>query len=165
MLTPIIVIYCLFGIFFTVIKLRRLIAIFSRFSISSLKIIGYLFFIVTWPVWAFLFFKSWLFSKNEFDTSLMREFSVPLEWLMNKISIQEAEHENTFVPPYSKKPIPIPFGKDNATWNDIKSKMLEGDEVWRFSSPPETWTNMCGRGGVCIVRNGKIVDGIITIMN
>jgi hypothetical protein len=88
MLTSFIIIYCLFGIVFTVIKLRRLLAIFSRFSSYSAKLMGYLFFIVTWPVWAFLFFKSWLFSKNEFDTSLMREFSVPLEWLMNKISIQ-----------------------------------------------------------------------------
>lgn len=82
-----------------------------------------------------------------------------------KPGIQEAEHENSYVPSYSKKPISIPFGTDNATWNDIKSKMLEGDEVWKFSSPPETWTNMCGRGGVCIVRNGHVVDGIITIMN
>lgn len=40
-----------------------------------------------------------------------------------------------------------------------------GDRVFEFSSPAETWQDLCGRGGYIIVRNGKIADIAITVMN
>jgi hypothetical protein len=40
-----------------------------------------------------------------------------------------------------------------------------GDEVWSFRSPPESWKQLMGTGGVCLVRRGKIVDGYVTVVN
>jgi hypothetical protein len=43
--------------------------------------------------------------------------------------------------------------------------MKNGDEPWEFSSPPATWERLAGRRGLSTVRNGKIVDSIVTLMN
>ena len=52
------------------------------------------------------------------------------------------------------------------TYNlDFKSKIQEGDELWRFSSPQESWEHLAGRAGICIVRDGEITDSLVTIMN
>ena len=37
-----------------------------------------------------------------------------------------------------------------------------GCEIWRFFSPTNTWQHMCGRMGVCIVKDGVVIDGVIT---
>jgi hypothetical protein len=56
-----------------------------------------------------------------------------------------------------------PFGFD--TDNRLYAQMLPGDEIWMFSSRPEFWACLAGRAGVALVRDGKIVDSIITAMN
>ncbi len=40
-----------------------------------------------------------------------------------------------------------------------------GDRVFEFCSPEETWQGLCGRSGFIIVRDGKIVDVAVTMMN
>lgn len=51
-----------------------------------------------------------------------------------------------------------------------KSLELEGgwdkdSEVWYWRTPDITWDHMFGRGGYCVVRNGKIIWSVITEMN
>jgi hypothetical protein len=48
------------------------------------------------------------------------------------------------------------------TW---AARMEPGDELWTWSSPRWTWENLCGRGGLAIVRDGKPVDYAMTVMN
>lgn len=40
-----------------------------------------------------------------------------------------------------------------------------GDEIWRFRSPPDTWTKLCGRAGYGIVRDGRCVRIVVTMLN
>jgi len=41
----------------------------------------------------------------------------------------------------------------------------EGDVVWRFSSPPDSWRYLAGRAGFALVRDGKIVHSRMTILS
>jgi hypothetical protein len=50
-------------------------------------------------------------------------------------------------------------------WNALKSQMLDGDEIWEFSSSADSWNHLAGRAGFALVRNGKAIDCIVTIMN
>lgn len=41
----------------------------------------------------------------------------------------------------------------------------EGDRIFAFESSADSWQNLCGRLGYIVVRNGKIHDVIVTLMN
>jgi len=41
----------------------------------------------------------------------------------------------------------------------------EGDVVWRFSSPPDSWKYLAGRAGFALVRDGQIVHSRLTILS
>lgn len=43
--------------------------------------------------------------------------------------------------------------------------MLLGDELWSYSSPPEIWKHMMGRAGVVLIRDGRIISDVLTLMN
>jgi hypothetical protein len=47
----------------------------------------------------------------------------------------------------------------------LKLRMLAGDEIWAFSSPPETWQMLAGRAGVALVRDGRPIGYVVTLMN
>ena len=53
---------------------------------------------------------------------------------------------------------------DTVEWNG-RTYPRSGDEVWSFSSPPESWKQLMGTGGVCLIRNGKVIDGYVTHVN
>ena len=57
------------------------------------------------------------------------------------------------------------FDFENYDWEHLKSDMKVGDELWTYSSPEKTWENLCGRGGVCIVRDGKIIKSVLMVMS
>jgi hypothetical protein len=38
------------------------------------------------------------------------------------------------------------------------------DEIWRFSTPSEGWQKKMGASGFALVRGGKIVDAVVTVM-
>lgn len=40
-----------------------------------------------------------------------------------------------------------------------------GDEIWLFRSPDESWEQLMGTEGHCLLRNGAIVDGYVTAVN
>ena len=86
------------------------------------------------------------------------------EWLKNKISVDEAEQKHV-VKDDRLGTEPIPFGFQYKEWLAFKKKIQDGDEIWKFSSPPETWEHLRGRAGICIVRDNKIVAHIVTLMN
>ncbi len=37
------------------------------------------------------------------------------------------------------------------------TKLKPKDEIWFYASPPETWARLCGRSGLALVRNGRII--------
>ena len=86
------------------------------------------------------------------------------EWLQLKLTVREAEdkhmvhHRNL-----SRKG--VPFGFQNSEWMELLIEMIEGDELWEFCSPEETWRNLCGREGIALVRDEKIIRLIVTRLN
>jgi hypothetical protein len=86
------------------------------------------------------------------------------EWLKKKITVSEAEAAHMLTDP-RLGPSPVPFGFQNARWRAFVAKMQDADELWTFSSGGESWQHLCGRAGISLVRNGEIIDSIVTLMN
>jgi hypothetical protein len=94
---------------------------------------------------------------------------VPVQWLVKKVTIAEAEashpgirDERTARFPEAAKP----FGFQHAEWEALKAKMLPGDELWEFDSPPASWQDLAGRAGFVLIRGGgEQLSSILTFMN
>ncbi len=57
------------------------------------------------------------------------------------------------------------FQRDRDIFEALMAKVQPGDEIASFSTHEETWKRMFGRGGWAIVRDGKVVAQLVTIMN
>ena len=80
--------------------------------------------------------------------------------LTRKVSVEEVEAQHMHAG------VPFGPGRRNQRWNELKSEMHEGDELWEFSTPEWTWLELHGRAGLVVVRNGKPTRHIlITRMN
>ena len=86
------------------------------------------------------------------------------EWLKKKTMVEKAEQAH-LVTDGRLGPKPVPFGFINARWEKFKAGIRIEDELWEFESPGESWEKLAGRAGFCIVREGRIIDAIITRMN
>jgi hypothetical protein len=86
------------------------------------------------------------------------------DWLYQKVTVAEAEAAH-MVNQELLGSEPIPFGFENQEWQSLLSEMLDGDELWEFNSPFESWKHLAGRAGICLVRKGQIIRSIVTIMN
>ena len=58
-----------------------------------------------------------------------------------------------------------PMGFANDAWEELKSLMQPGDELWEYCSSKESWRRCMGRSGLELVRNGIVVASIIHRMN
>jgi len=47
-------------------------------------------------------------------------------------------------------------------WNPFVADLLPDDEVWRFRSPPQTWSSFCGCAGYVVLRDGQIIRTLTT---
>ncbi len=92
----------------------------------------------------------------------------------NEFSIADVEEAAKSVPggtrfweqhPEIPKGTSLPFGHMYFAWGMMKDRMREGDQLRAFCSPPETWSQLRGRAGLCLVREGKAVMYLITEMN
>jgi hypothetical protein len=82
-------------------------------------------------------------------------------------------------------PGPVPFADDDDYWRQfswrrisfwrqpwkalkwrrlLAPSMAPGDEIWEFSSHLPIWDCLEGRAGIALVRDGKIVDSITTMI-
>ena len=91
-------------------------------------------------------------------------------WLRDKVTVEAVEADNPGLPDEDerKKRYPEaakPFGFQHAEWQALKAEMQPGDELWTFTSPPETWRSLMGRAGLALMRDGEIVRIITTLMN
>lgn len=105
---------------------------------------------------------------NDGQIAVIEDDIYPLEWLQERITVQEAERMHTRAPDERSARIPAlrkPFGFRNAQWEELKARMWPGDELWTFASPAESWRHLAGRSGIALVRNKKMVCAIVTLMN
>lgn len=86
------------------------------------------------------------------------------EWLKTRITLEQIEQEH-MVKEERLGPDPVLFGFQNSIWMEFQKQIREGDELWNFSSPAESWWELCGRAGIALVRNGEIEDSFVTMMN
>ncbi|HEX6042133.1 MAG TPA: hypothetical protein VFZ20_29070 [Longimicrobium sp.] len=47
-------------------------------------------------------------------------------------------------------------------WERFVAEMADGDELWAFESPPETWADLAGTAGYTVVRDGAPVAVLIS---
>ena len=78
-------------------------------------------------------------------------------WLDKKLTISEAEAGN--------RHNGVAFGLMNAQWEQLKSEMIDGGELWSFNSPADSWRHLAGRWGIALVRNGEVIKSLVTMMN
>jgi hypothetical protein len=101
---------------------------------------------------------------NEFIDNLDKEPGMYRDWLQCKLTIEEAEAKNmVFDSRLGRKRVLFSF--ENAEWKALIGQMLDGDELWEFVSPENTWQNLCGRAGIALVRDGEVIYVLITRMN
>jgi hypothetical protein len=53
---------------------------------------------------------------------------------------------------------------EDKQWLQLKDEMREGDELWYYITPRETWTTFfprCGREGYVLVRDDKVVAEVL----
>jgi hypothetical protein len=62
-------------------------------------------------------------------------------------------------------PDPVPFGYCNGAWRELLAQMRPGDELREFCSSQESWDALAGRMGIALIRAGKEVASIDTMMN
>ena len=81
-----------------------------------------------------------------------------------KLTVEQAEAEHT--PPNEEVgPAPVPFGFCNSYWKELLTQMLDGDELWEFTSSPASWEGRSGRAGLTLLRNGEEVAAVFTSMS
>lgn len=59
----------------------------------------------------------------------------------------------------------VPFGRIQHKWAVMLEKMEPGDEIWLWSSGPESWELQMGTEGLALIRDGQHVDSFITSLN
>jgi hypothetical protein len=92
--------------------------------------------LLAWP----LFVRSWFPQKIHVPEP---KPDVPNDWLVRRLSDEEIALQRP----------------------RFRTRMQVGDEVWEFNSPAHFWEHLAGRAGIALVRNGEVLDSIITSMN
>jgi hypothetical protein len=86
------------------------------------------------------------------------------KWLKKKLTIEECEKQLLAqIKELGEAPFPDIF--EYPEWLKFKSQIQEGDELWVFSSSSDAWESLCGSAGICIVRNGIIIDKYVTVVS
>jgi hypothetical protein len=82
---------------------------------------------------------------------------LPHSWLQNRVTFAEIDTI------YGNAPAED-FRRE---YNEFKAKFQEGDELWYFCSPAESWgkQSLSGRAGYMIIRKGAVIATIVTLMN
>ena len=83
--------------------------------------------------------------------------AIPKQWLDQEISVEQAEAQNMVDG--------IPFGVNSSAWKRLKDSLQGGGRLWTYCSSYESFKALAGRCGFAIVRDGRVVMQLVTIMN
>jgi hypothetical protein len=86
------------------------------------------------------------------------------DWLQKRLTVAEAEAAHMVRNDWLG-PDPVPFGFVNGKWRALLADMQDGDELWAFSSSPESWAYLGGRAGIALIRHGEVVGSFVTARN
>ena len=75
------------------------------------------------------------------------------EWLTQRVeNAPIAEHRNLS---------PMAAMRIRLAWQKLREEAKEGDELWAFENPSNTWKRVGRHAGYALVRKGKIVKSSI----
>ena len=78
---------------------------------------------------------------------------VPAEWLTQRVENRPiAQHRD--LPPTVAMRI-------RREWEKLKAEAGEGDEMWAFANPSNTWKKQGKYTGYALVRGGKVVKTVV----
>ena len=79
---------------------------------------------------------------------------VPPEWLDVPVSVEQLDGD------YGVQTSGV-----HKDWERLKSEMRPGDQLMRFVSSYQSWEKHAGRMGIALVRDGKVIDAFVTMVN
>jgi len=78
---------------------------------------------------------------------------IPSEWLTQRVeNAPTAQHRNLSA---------MASMRIRMAWQKLKSEALEGDELWAFENPSNTWKKLGRHSGYALVRKGKVVKNTV----
>jgi hypothetical protein len=78
---------------------------------------------------------------------------VPPEWLTQRVENRPiAEHRGLS---------PMAALRIRREWEKLRAQAAEGDELWAFANPSNTWKKQGKHTGYALVRDGKIVQTVV----
>lgn len=90
----------------------------------------------------------------------MSTIKIDTSWLTKRTSVEEVVAE------CSASDLPASFRKEMITQvRLLELQLAEGDELWKFASPSESWLGKCGIAGLAIRRSGEVVFAKELAMN
>jgi hypothetical protein len=65
--------------------------------------------------------------------------------------------------------LPVPSARSSphfvARLAEFRGRLLPGDELYYYNSYPEDWDRLLGSEGYAIVRDGEVLDTLVTKLN
>jgi hypothetical protein len=78
---------------------------------------------------------------------------IPSEWLTQRVENRPAAQHRD-LPPTTALRI-------RREWEKLKGQAAEGDELWAFANPSNTWKKLGKHTGYALVRGGRIVQSVV----
>lgn len=78
---------------------------------------------------------------------------VPAEWLTQRA-------ENAPIAEHRNRPEMVAL-RIRMAWQKLKRQAGEGEELWAWANPSNTWKKQGRLTGYALVRNGRIVQSVI----
>lgn len=75
------------------------------------------------------------------------------EWLTQQV-------ENAPIAAHRNLP-EMPAMRIRMAWQKLKSEAKDGDELWAFENPSNTWKKLGRHAGYALVRKGRIVKSTV----
>lgn len=91
---------------------------------------------------------------------------IPIEWLHERldttdpmeVALRELEQLGIAQVGRDRLLAGAAFARWLDKWAVFVAQIVLGDELWSYTSPPETWDNLAGAAGYAIVRQGKPIQ-------
>ncbi len=104
------------------------------------------------------------------------DLDLPLDWITDRIADVERAREilDGVLRQTSRRRVPsqmrLRLSQDlekavETNLTKLTQILREGGELRKYASSPESWANMCGRAGLAIVKDGKVLWTCVTMMN
>lgn len=75
------------------------------------------------------------------------------EWLTQRVeNAPIASHRNLSA---------MPAMRIRMAWQKLKTEARDGEELWAFENPSNTWKKLGRHNGYALVRNGKVIKSTI----